>query len=131
MNEVKEIIDGLLKLQDKIMKKEKWTIKEAEKNVGNIAQIEIYDVFGKYSDRLKLDKNYRIVRTNEKPKHIIRMHIDTFIDLLLGERDGEPFDFGKAWVQGLVEFQGEDYITHAMKWAEVFSKLRKYLDLVK
>lgn len=124
---IREIIDGLLKIQDKILATETWLRDEVAENIGNVAQLEVYDIFGAYSERLKLDSNLRIVRTNEPPKHIIRLHIDTFIDLLIGERDGEPFDFGKAYAMGLVEFEGEDYHVHAVKWAKSFSRLRKYL----
>ena len=131
VNEIKEVIDGILKLQDKIMSREPWIVEEAKENVGNIAHIEIYSLYGSHVERLKLDENLRIVKTSEEPKHIIRMHIDVFLDLILGERDGQPFDFGKAWTQGLVEFYGEDYITHAMKWAKAFERLRRYLDLIK
>jgi len=130
VEDVKEVIDGILKLQDKIMAREPWTIDEAKESVGNIAQIEIYSLYGTHDERLKLDESLRIVRTNEPPKHVIRMHIDVFLDLLLGERDGRAFDFGKAWIQGLVEFYGEDYITHSLKWAKAFERLRKYLSLV-
>ena len=131
MSEIREIIDGLLKLQDKLRKKEKWLVDEAKQNVGNVAQIEIYSDKETYREKLKLDENLRIVRTNEDAKHVIRMHLDTFIDLLIGERDGSHFDFGTAWTQGLIEFTGEDYISHAMKWAKAFERLRKYLDIAK
>ena len=131
VDEIREIINGILKLQDKIMSREPWIVEEARENVGNVAHIEIYSLYGSHVERLKLDENFRIVRTEEKPKHVIRMHIDCLIDLILGERDGQPFDFGKAWTQGLIEFYGEDYITHAMKWSKAFERLRKYINMAK
>jgi len=130
IDEVREVVEGLIKLQDKIVKKEQWLVNEAKEEVGNVAQIEIYSLHGNYIERLKLENGLKIVKTNEKPKHVIRMHIDTFIDLLIGERDGEPFDFGKAYVMGLIEFNGVDYHFHAMKWAKAFEKLRKYIKFV-
>jgi len=129
INEVKEIVEGLLRLQDKILQKEPQLLEEAKEEVGNVAQIEIYSLHGNYVERLKLDNGLKIVRTNEEPKHVIRMHIDTFIDLLIGERDGEPFDFGKAYMMGLIEFNGVDYHFHAMKWAKAFERLRKYINI--
>jgi len=126
IDEVEEIIDGLLKLQDKIIRKEKWISEEAVEDVGNVAHIEVYSVFGSYSTRLKLDKGLRIVKTNEKPLHVIRMHIDTFLDLLTG-----TLDFGEAWARGLIEFDGDNYHVHAMKWARAFKRLRKYIVLPK
>jgi len=130
IDEVKEVVEGLIKLQDKIVKKEQWLINEAKEEVGNVAQIEIYSLHGNYVERLKLENGLKIVKTNEEPKHVIRMHIDTFIDLLIGERDGEPFDFGKAYMMGLIEFNGVDYHFHAMKWAKAFEKLRKYIKFI-
>ena len=131
VSEIKEIVDGLLRLQDKILSRESWLKDEAKENIGNVAQIEVYDLYGTYRERLKLAPGLKIVRTDEKPLHLIRLHIDTFIDLLLGERDGEPFDFGKAYAMGLVEFEGQDYHFHATKWAKSFERLRKYLKLVR
>lgn len=125
LDEIKEVIEGLLRLQDKILARERdWIVEEAKENVGNVAQIEIYNVFGTYAERLKLDNGYRIVKTTEPPKHVIRVHIDTFIDLLTGD-----LDFKDAYAKGLVEFKGENYHLHAIKWAKGFERIRKYLRL--
>lgn len=125
LDEIKEVIEGLLRLQDKILARERdWIVEEAKENVGNVAQIEIYNVFGTYAERLKLDNGYRIVKTTEPPKHVIRVHIDTFIDLLIGD-----LDFKDAYAKGLVEFKGENYHLHAIKWAKGFERIRKYLRL--
>lgn len=125
LDEIKEVIEGLLRLQDKILARERdWIVEEAKENVGNVAQIEIYNVFGTYAERLKLDNGYRIVKTTEPPKHVIRVHIDTFIDLLTGD-----LDFKDAYAKGLVEFKGENYHLHAIKWAKGFERIRKYLKL--
>lgn len=124
-DEIKEVIEGLLRLQDKILARERdWIVEEAKENVGNVAQIEIYNVFGTYAERLKLDNGYRIVKTTEPPKHVIRVHIDTFIDLLTGD-----LDFKDAYAKGLVDFKGENYHLHAIKWAKGFERIRKYLRL--
>jgi len=123
LDEIREVIDGLLRLQDMIISKERdWIESEAKEDIGNVAQIEIYNVFGTYRERLKLADGYRIVKTTEKPKHVIRVHLDTFLDLLTGE-----LDFGEAYAKGLVQFSGENYHIHAIKWAKGFERLRKYL----
>jgi len=123
LDEIKEVIDGLLRLQDMILKKERtWIEQEAQESIGNIAQIEVYNVFGSYRERLKLVDGYRIVKTTEQPKHVIRIHIDTLIDLLTGE-----MDFHEAYAKGLVQFNGENYHIHAIKWAKGFARLRKYI----
>ena len=133
MPKVEKLIDGLLKLQDAILEKEKDMIQEFEVNkaVGNVAQIEVYDDKENYSVRLKLDENLRIVKTDEEPMHLIRMHVDTLVDLILGERGGRPFDFGRAYAEGHIEFMGIDYHLHAMKmakaWEKAFYRIRKYL----
>lgn len=124
IEEVKEVIDGLIKLQDKILKSEPWLHEEVEENIGNVAQIEIYSLYGTYSERLKLENGMRIVKTTEEPIHVIRMHIDTFIDLLSGE-----LDFGEAYAKGLVEFDGLDYHVHSLMWSRAFKRLRKYISL--
>ena len=123
LKEVEEIIEGLLRLQDKIMKLEgDWIKEEARESIGNVAQIEVYNIYGTYSERLKLEDGYRIVKTREPPKHIIRVHIDTFLDLLTWE-----IDFYDAYAKGLVEFEGENYHIHAIKWSKGFERLRKYI----
>jgi len=121
--EIREIIDGLLSLQSIIIKNEPWIIDETKGDIGNVAQIEIYDSNGVYPERLKLVENYKIVRTDEKPIHKISMHIDTLIDLLSGD-----IDFGEAYLKGLVKFEGKDFHIHAMKWSKAIKRLRKYLN---
>lgn len=127
IDEIGEILEGILRLQDIILKRERsWIETEAKEDVGNVAQIEVYNAFGTYSERLKLDSGYRIVKTNEEPKHLIRVHIDTLIDLLTGD-----LDFGEAYAKGLIEFRGENFHLHAIKWAKGFSRLRKYLNILR
>jgi len=125
VGEVEDVINGLLKLQDMILKREPWLLEEAKESIENVAQIEIYHLFGAYRERLKLDKGLKIIKTTEKPKHLISMHLDVFLDLIIG-----TIDFGEAYVRGLVEFRGESYHVHALRWAEAFKRLRKYLKMV-
>ena len=123
---IREIINGLLKLQDMVLGKnpvDPWVKQRALENVGNVAMIQIIDEDGVVQERLKLDKKtLKIVRTNERPKHVISMHIDVFLDLLSGD-----LDFRDAYVNGLVDFRGTDYHAHAMMWAKAFERLRKYI----
>jgi hypothetical protein len=134
VSRIEKIIDGLLKLQDIILKNERDLVGDLLKDsrdIGNVAQIEIYDEESNYSVRLKLDEGYRIVKTNEEPIHVIRMHIDTLLDLILGERGGRPFDFGRAYAEGWIQLYGKDYHIHAMRfardWEKAFKRFRKYL----
>ena len=122
IDEIKDIFEGLLRLQDIILQREPWIKDEAKEDIGNVAHIEVYNVFGTHTERLKLEKGFRIVKTKEPPKHKIRMHIDVFLDLLTGE-----IDFHEAYVKGLIEFEGEQYHIHAMKWSRAFERLRKYI----
>jgi len=122
---VEEIIDGLLNLQDRMMNivdREPWLQKEAEEGKGRIAQIEVYDLQGTYSKRLKVTDDLRIVETEEEPVHLIRCHVDSFLDILGGD-----LTFGDAYSRGLIDFQGKDFHVHAMKWARAFQKYRGYL----
>lgn len=132
---VERIIDGLLKIQELIIRNERDFIDEilskSRDDIGNVAQIEVYDDESCYSIRLKLIEGYRIVKTDEEPLHVIRMHIDTLIDLILGERGGRPFDFGRAYAEGRIVMYGPDYHIHAMRfareWEKAFIRFRKYL----
>jgi len=117
-----EIIDGLLNLSDRVFSQEDWLANQAEEHVGNVAIIEVYDLEGTVSKKLKLQPNLRIVETDEDHRHRIRMHTDTFLDLLTGE-----LTFGDAWARGDVEFYGDDYNKHAVIWARSFEKLRGYI----
>ena len=123
---IREIINGLLKLQDMVLGKnpvDSWVRQRALENVGNVAMIQIIDEDGVVQEKLKLDeKTLKIVRTNERPKHVISMHIDVFLDLITGD-----LDFRDAYVNGLVDFRGSDYHAHAMLWAKAFERLRKYI----
>lgn len=123
---IRDIINGLLKLQDIVLGKnpvDPWVKERVMDNVGNVAMIQIIDEDGIVAERLKLDeKTLKIVRTNEKPIHIITMHVDVFLDLLSGD-----LDFKDAYVNGFVEFKGKDYHTHALLWSKAFERLRKYI----
>jgi len=122
---VEEIIDGLLNLQDRMMDivdREPWLQKEAEEGKGRIAQIEVYDLDGTYGKRLKVTNDLRIVETEDEPIHLIRCHVDTFLDCLSGD-----LTFGDAYARGLIEFQGENYQVHAAKWSRAFQRYRGYL----
>jgi len=117
-----EIIDGLLSLSDRIFSQEDWLADQAEEQVGNVAIIEVYDLEGTVSRKLKLQPNLQIVETEENHRHRIRMHTDTLLDLLDGD-----LTFGDAWTQGEVGFYGEDYNRHAVIWARSFKRLRGYI----
>jgi len=125
MSEVEEIINGLLRLQDKILGDksiDRWVKDRASENIGNVASLRVFDEEGQTEVTLKLDKDMKIKKTNEKPRHVITMHIDTFIDLLSGE-----LDFKEAYVNGLIEFDGDNYHVHAMMWAKAFERIRGWL----
>lgn len=122
MSELKELIDGFFRIQRFILRENPWIQKEAEPEIGNVAQIEIYDEKSAHTERLKLEKDMVIVRTNEPYVHKIRMHIDTFLLLLSGN-----LSFADAYTMGLIEFEGKDYHLHAMKWAQAFERLREFM----
>jgi len=125
MSEVEEIINGLLRLQDKILGSkaiDKWIRDRAMENLGNVASLRVFDEDNETNVTLKLDKDLRIHKTTERPKHVITMHIDVFIDLLSGD-----LDFREAYVNGLVDFEGENYHLHAMLWAKAFERIRGWL----
>ena len=125
MSEVGDIINGLLRLQNLVVGPkpvDEWVLEKAKENVGNIAMIRVYDEEGVSEVTLKLTEDLKIVKTNENPKHVITMHINTFIDLLTGD-----LDFRDAYVNGLLDFQGENYHVHCMLWAKSFERLRGIL----
>jgi len=125
MSDVEDIINGLLRLQDKILGDkpiDRWVKDRVVENVGNVASLRVFDEEGETEVTLKLDRDLRIRKTKEKPKHVITMHIDTFIDLLGGD-----LDFRQAYVNGLVDFEGENYHVHCMLWARAFERIRGWL----
>ena len=125
MSDVEDIINGLLRLQDKILGDkpvDRWVKDRVVENVGNVALLRVFDEEGETEVTLKLDRDLRIRKTKEKPKHVITMHIDTFIDLLSGD-----LDFRQAYVNGLIDFQGEDYHLHCLMWARAFERIRGWL----
>jgi len=125
MSDVEDIINGLLRLQDKILGDrpvDRWVKDRAVENIGNVASLRVFDEEGETVVTLKLDKDLRIRKTNERPKHVITMHIDTFLDLL-----GGALDFRQAYVNGLLDFQGEDYHLHCLMWAKAFERIRGWL----
>jgi len=125
MSEVEDIINGLLRLQNLVVGPnpvDEWVLERAKENVGNIAMIRVYDEEGVSEVTLKLTEDLKIVKTNEKPKHVITMHIDVFLDLLDGD-----LDFRDAYVNGLLDFQGENYHVHALLWSKAFERLRGVL----
>ena len=125
MSDVEDIINGLLRLQKWIIGSkpvDEWVLEKAKENVGNIAMIRVYDEEGVSEVTLKLTEDLKIVKTNEKPKHVITMHIDVFLDLLDGD-----LDFRDAYVNGLLDFQGESYHVHALLWSKAFERLRNVL----
>ena len=125
MSEVEGIIDGLLELQNLIVGPnpvDEWVLERAKENIGNIAMLRVYDEEGVSEVTLKLTEDLKIVKTNENPKHVITMHIDTLLDILAGD-----LDFGSAYVKGLVDFQGDSYHLHALLWAKSFERLRGVL----
>jgi len=125
MSDVEDIINGLLRLQNFVVGPkpvDEWVLKKAKENVGNIAMIRVYDEEGVSEVTLKLTEDLKIVKTNEKPKHVITMHIDVFLDLLDGD-----LDFRDAYVNGLLDFQGENYHVHALLWSKAFERLRGVL----
>jgi len=121
MSEVEEVINGLLRLQDKLMREnnDTWLEERMSENMGNVAMLMVYDDEGITKVALKLDSDMKIRKTNEKPKHVITMHVDTLLDLLTGD-----LDFRDAYLKGWLDFQGEDYHFHAMLWAKSFERLR-------
>jgi len=125
MSDVEDIINGLLRLQDKILGDkpvDRWVKDRVVENIGNVASLRVFDEEGETVVTLKLDRDLRIRKTNEKPKHVITMHIDTFLDLLGGD-----LDFRQAYVNGLIDFQGEDYHLHCLMWAKAFERIRGWL----
>ena len=122
MADVESIINGLLRLQNLVVGPnpiDEWVIEKARENVGNVAMIRVYDDSGISEVTLKLTEDLKIVKTNEEPKHVITMHIDTFLDILTGD-----LDFRDAYVNGLLDFQGESYHVHALLWSKSFERLR-------
>ena len=125
MSDVEDIINGLLRLQDKILGDkpvDRWVKDRVVENIGNVASLRVFDEEGETEVTLKLDRDLRIRKTKEKPKHVITMHIDTFIDLLSGD-----LDFRQAYVNGLVDFEGENYHLHCLMWARAFERIRGWL----
>jgi len=122
MSDVEDIINGLLRIQEWVMDSkamDEWILEKAKENVGNVAMLRVYDEEGVSEVTLKLTEDLKIVKTNEKPKHVITMPIDVFLLLLSGD-----MDFGDAYTMGLLNFQGENFHIHALLWAESFKRLR-------
>ena len=125
MSDVEDIINGLLRLQNLVVGPnpvDEWVLEKARENVGNVAMIRVYDDSGISEVTLKLTEDLKIVKTNEKPKHVITMHINVFLDLLSGD-----LDFRDAYLNGLLDFQGENYHIHALLWSKAFERLRGVL----
>ena len=125
MSDVEDIINGLLRLQNLVVGPnpvDEWVLEKARENVGNVAMIRVYDDSGISEITLKLTEDLKIVKTNEKPKHVITMHINVFLDLLSGD-----LDFRDAYLNGLLDFQGENYHIHALLWSKAFERFRRVL----
>ena len=54
-----EIIDGLLSLSDRVFSQEEWLADQAEEQAGNVAIIEVYDLEGTVSKKLKLRRTFK------------------------------------------------------------------------
>jgi len=122
MSDIEDIINGLLRLQNIVFGSKPadiWVKEKAIENTGNIAQIVVYEDDKAVNVNLKLDENLNIVKTNEPPKHVLSMHIDTFLDLVSGD-----MDLKSAYLRGLVTFEGENYHVHAILWGQSFERLR-------
>ena len=122
MSRVERIIDSLLKLQNLVVGPkpvDEWVLKKVRENIGNIAMLRVYDKKGVSEVTLKLTEDLKIVKTSENPKHVITMDIGTLLDILAGD-----LDFADAYVNGRIDFQGEDYHLHCFLWAEAFKRLR-------
>ena len=116
------IVNGLIRLSSKIMGQDPWVKERVREGIGNIAAIEIFDIEDRYTRRLELTPDLRIVDSTKEPIHTIRMHTDCFLSLLSGE-----VEFSEAYNQGLIEFEGREYHLHAFAWGKAFKRLRGYL----
>ena len=116
------IVNGLIRLSGRIIGQDSWARERVGGGVGNVAQLEIFDIEDRYSRRLELTPELRVVDSTKEPIHTIRMHTDTMLALLSDE-----LDFGEAYNRGLVEFEGRDYHVHAMAWSRAFRMLRGYI----
>ena len=123
-SKVDQIIDGLIRLGQKIAPADDWVQKHSREMVGRTAQIQVWDLDRTYPRRLRLGPGFTIQESQDEPYHVIGMDIDTFTALLSGD-----LDWGQAWTEGKIEFDGPDFVRHAMLWAKAFRRYRGYLQL--
>jgi len=120
---VDEIIDGLLRLSQKIIPHDDWAMARAEPMMGKPAQLVVYDLGKTYSRCLKLGSNFEVLDAEgAEPYHQISMAYDTMIALLAGD-----LDWGQGWTEGKIEFSGQDYVKHAALWSKAFKRFKGYL----
>jgi hypothetical protein len=123
---VDRMVEGLIRLSRRVLSQDGWAREQAGAMAGRAAHLLVRttDLSGTYSRRLTLGPGLEIMDAGgEEPYHTISVDYDTLLALLAGD-----LDWGTAWAQGRVEFDGPDYVRHAMLWERGFRRLRRYLE---
>jgi len=121
---VKKVVEKLLALQDHLWSVvpedvKKTMMESAKKYSDRSAQLEIYDKNGTEIIRLELTPEMKVRMGTSTPVCVIRMSVDTFIDLLTGETD-----LRSAYFRGELDFHGENWLYYATAWMHYFDRLR-------
>ncbi|MDI6886888.1 MAG: hypothetical protein QMD22_11235, partial [archaeon] len=107
---MKEILDNILGMQQALKESareydRRFLEKEIEEGAGNIGELWIEgEDGGRFKLHLTKEGFIDYAPENSKPRHIIRMSVDTFLSLIAMETD-----FQKEYMRGHIAFTGENY----------------------
>jgi len=124
MGYVRSIIDKLLTLQEMFYPEVEEYYREGE---GRVALLKVVGDDNE-SVLLKCEKGkIRYAREDEKPVHIFRVSIDTFLDLVSGEKDiRECMAKGSFIIES--SSTGTVDLVEMEKWAKAFYRLRNIIN---
>ncbi len=126
MGYVKQIIDKLLALQDKFYSYAEEYFKQGE---GKVSLVKIVGIDGENVMLKVRGGRIQYASDNEKPIHIFKCSIDTFLDLITGEEDlREAITKGHFVIEQAST--GTIDLVELEKWSQAFSKLKHLINKV-
>ena len=131
VSKVRSVIEKIIRLQDELARLVDRDLyeefkEEVEREPERVGVLEIRDRSGSERVIIALQQGRaRIVDNPDKIDHVVKMDLDTFVDLITGE-----LDLGEAWALDLVEVEGEDSMLHLIRWVKWFRVMREALKKV-
>jgi len=128
---LEKILNNVIEMQDSLFKmlrpEDREFIQKEEQEVADIVALVCIDGEDGGEFKITLDEQgfIRYAPDNYEPVHTIRLHEDTFLDLLSGESD-----FQKAYMRGEISFEGRNKTYHALKIGRGFKRLSHLLKVV-